>query len=58
LLNFAKEKFGGIDILIPNAAVSTHFGTFLDTPETAMDKMFEINFKGVFLLIKEALPFM
>lgn len=23
-----------------------------------MDKMYEINFKGVFLLIKEALPFM
>ncbi len=37
---------------------STHFGNFLDTSDKDMDKMFDVNYKGVFLLIKEALPFM
>jgi NAD(P)-dependent dehydrogenase (short-subunit alcohol dehydrogenase family) len=44
--------------LIPNAAVSTYMGTFSDTPENAMDKMYEVNYKGVFFLIKEALPYL
>lgn len=43
---------------MPNAAVSTHFGSFLDTDEKQMDKMFEVNVKGVFTLIKEAFPHM
>ncbi|EAR87988.2 enoyl-(acyl carrier) reductase (macronuclear) [Tetrahymena thermophila SB210] len=58
LLQFAKDKFGGVDILIPNAAVSTFMGAFTDTPEQAMDKMYEINFKGVLFLVRDALPFM
>jgi dehydrogenase/reductase SDR family protein 4 len=57
-LKHIKDKYGGIDILVPNAANSTHFGRFIDTKEVDMDKMFDVNFKSVFLLIKEAIPLM
>jgi len=42
--------------LVPNAAVSTHFGSFIETTEVQMDKMYDVNFKSAFFLIKEALP--
>jgi dehydrogenase/reductase SDR family member 4 len=53
LIKVAVEKFGkgGIDILVCNAAVSTHFGAFLETKPEAMDKMYEINVKSTYLLI-------
>ena len=56
LINFAIEKFGGIDILVNNAAVSTTFGPTIDTTEEAYDKMLDINVKAPFFLLKEALP--
>lgn len=31
---------------------------FLDTEEKELDKMYDVNFKSVFFLIQEALPFM
>ena len=58
MVRFVKEKFGGIDLLVPNAAVSTHFGLFIDTPAEAMDKMYEINYKSVHMLVKECIPLM
>jgi len=56
LINFALEKFGKIDILINNAAVSTYMGPITDTPEAAYDKMLETNVKAAFYLVQEALP--
>lgn len=44
--------------IIPNAAVSTYMGSFLETPEAAMDKMYEINYKGVLFLVRDAIPYM
>jgi len=56
LIEAAKDKFGGIDVLVSNAAVSTHFGSTLDTPEASFDKMFDINVKSSFMLVKEVVP--
>jgi len=56
LLKTAEEKFGGLDILVSNAAVNPAATLVLDTPESAWDKIFEINVKCAFLLSKEAMP--
>lgn len=56
LINFALEKYGGIDILVNNAAVSTNFGLTMETTEESYDKMMDINVKSPFFLLKEALP--
>jgi dehydrogenase/reductase SDR family member 4 len=58
LIAFAIEKFGKIDILVNNAAVSTHFGPSLDITEEAYDKMLDVNVKAGFFLTKEAAPYL
>jgi len=50
------EKFGGIDILVSNAATNPTFGPILDTSESAWDKIFETNVKATFFLCKEIAP--
>ncbi|XP_031825881.1 dehydrogenase/reductase SDR family member 4 [Nomia melanderi] len=56
LFNKTKEEFGGLDILISNAAVNPAFSTLFDTPEEAWDKIFDVNVKSTFLLMQESLP--
>lgn len=58
LIEFAVEKFGGVDVLINNAAVSTAFGPSIQTTEEQYDKMFDVNVKAGFFLLKEALPWL
>lgn len=52
----ALKKYGGIDILVSNAAVNPEVGAVLDCSEQAWDKIFDINVKCSFLLAKEAVP--
>lgn len=56
LFDEAVSKFGGIDILVSNAAVNPGVGSLLDTPEEIWDKIFEVNVKASFLLAKEVKP--
>jgi dehydrogenase/reductase SDR family protein 4 len=56
LIDETVKKYGGIDFLIPNAAVSTHMGNFFEANEEQISKMWDINYKSAFLLIQEALP--
>nr|XP_039265708.1 dehydrogenase/reductase SDR family member 4-like [Styela clava] len=58
LVENTAKNHGGIDILINNAGVNAHTGTFLDTPETAFDKAFDVNVKANFCLIRDAVPHM
>ncbi|XP_076381655.1 dehydrogenase/reductase SDR family member 4 isoform X2 [Megalopta genalis] len=51
-----KEKFGGLDILVSNAAANPGFTTLFETPEATWDKIFEVNVKSGFLLMQESLP--
>lgn len=53
----AVDKYGGIDILVSNAAVNPEVGPVLECSEAAWDKIFDINVKCSYLLAKEALPF-
>jgi dehydrogenase/reductase SDR family protein 4 len=56
LIDETVKKYGGIDFLIPNAAISTHMGNFFEANEGQISKMWDINYKSVFLLVQEALP--
>lgn len=56
LFKKAVSDFGGVDILVSNAAVNPYFGTLVSTPEPAFDKIMDINVKAAYLLVKEAAP--
>ena len=42
-------------MLVPNAACSTHFGNQMEISERAYDKMWDLNVKSTFFLIKETI---
>lgn len=48
--------YGGIDILINNAAVNPVFGPIQNTDERAFDKILDVNLKGPFELCKLVYP--
>ncbi len=52
-----KSRFGGADILINNAAISSH-GLIQDVTDAEWDRMFDVNIKGMFNTVKCALPYM
>uniref|UniRef100_A0A1L8DIR9 Dehydrogenase n=1 Tax=Nyssomyia neivai TaxID=330878 RepID=A0A1L8DIR9_9DIPT len=54
----AEKQFGGIDILVSNAAANPEMGTLFECSEAAWEKIFEINVKCSFLLTKEVVPYM
>jgi len=56
LISACLSEFGGIDILVSNAATNPVMGATLDCPEDAWDKIFEVNVKAPFLLTKEVKP--
>lgn len=51
------ERFGGIDIVIPNAGVGA-YGPFLDLSREHLDEMLDVNLKGTAYAIRAALPHM
>ena len=48
------ERFGGLDILVNNAATNPHFGASLDIDEGRYDKTFEVNVRAPLFWSKEA----
>lgn len=56
LVEKAVEIYGGLDILINNAAANPVFGPIQNTDEGAFDKIIDINLKGPFELCKKAYP--
>ncbi|XP_051901306.1 dehydrogenase/reductase SDR family member 4 [Pristis pectinata] len=54
----AVGLFGGLDILVSNAAVNPFAGRTLDCPDSAWDKIFEVNVKAAALLVQLAVPHM
>lgn len=51
-----EQEFGGLDILVSNAATNPTQSTFFETSEEVWDKIFDTNVKSTFLLLQEALP--
>lgn len=58
LINETVKKYGGIDIVVSNAASNPAFGQIFDIDEGSWDKIFDTNVKSAFFLIKEALPYL
>ncbi|XP_034019975.1 dehydrogenase/reductase SDR family member 4-like [Thalassophryne amazonica] len=58
LVQKALERFGGIDILVSNAAVNPYFGPIMDSTESVWDKVLHINVKSSFLMTKLVVPHM
>ncbi|XP_070196495.1 dehydrogenase/reductase SDR family member 4-like isoform X1 [Littorina saxatilis] len=56
LIDETVKQFGGIDILVSNAAANPYYGALLNTPEEAWDKIFDTNVKATFMLCQEVVP--
>ena len=48
LVQAAVARFGGVDILVNNAATNPYFGPVVDISTSALDKTFDVNVKGYF----------
>jgi len=57
MVQFALNKFGGIDILFNSAGI-LQFGTVLNTDEETWNRVISINLTGTFLSSKAVLPHM
>jgi len=51
-----RDAFGGLDVLVNNAATSPHFGPLLAAEESHWDKTFEVNVKGYALVTRACVP--
>ena len=56
LVNKTNSSFGGIDILVCNAALNPFFGSSMDIPDDAFDKILSANIKSNHWLSNMVLP--
>jgi dehydrogenase/reductase SDR family protein 4 len=56
LVALAAASWGGVDVLVSNAAVNPAAGLILDMPDTAIDKILDVNVKSAILLARETRP--
>lgn len=50
LVNGVVERFGGIDVLVNNAATTSDVGPFLDVTPDQFDAVLDVNLRGTFFL--------
>jgi len=58
LVEAVTGHFGGVDILVNNAATNPHFGPFLTAEDSHWDKILDVNVKGYFRVAKACIPVM
>lgn len=58
LVERAVQAYGGVDIIVNNAATNPHFGPLLTSEESMWDKTLDVNLRGYFRLIREVVPHM
>ncbi len=56
LVTQTREKLGRIDVLVCNAAVNPYFGSMTELPDSAFDKILDVNIKSNHWLIQMVLP--
>jgi NAD(P)-dependent dehydrogenase (short-subunit alcohol dehydrogenase family) len=52
------EAYGGVDIVVNNAATNPHFGPLMTAEESHWDKIVDVNVKGYFRVVKACMPSM
>ncbi|MDQ8733637.1 SDR family oxidoreductase [Paenibacillus sp. LHD-38] len=57
LVKSVAEHFGGIDILVNNAALQLNYG-FFEHDEASFDRLMNINLKGYWQCIQAVIPYM
>eukprot|EP00873_Tetraselmis_striata_P046608 jgi/Tetstr1/466872/TSEL_011329.t1 len=50
------KAFGGLDILVSNAAVNPSTGPIVEQPDGVIDKILDVNVKAAIQLVREAAP--
>ena len=58
LVESAEADFGGVDILVKNAATNPHFGSLLSAEDSHWDKTFDVNVKGYMRTVRACVPVM
>ena len=58
LVDRLTREWGGIDILVNNAATNPHFGPILMAEESHWDKILDVNVIGYFRVVKACVPIM
>ena len=56
LVNSTREQLGKVDILVCNAAVNPYYGSMMDIPDTAFEKILDSNVKSNHWLCQLVLP--
>nr|ACU16320.1 unknown [Glycine max] len=56
LIDKTLQKYGKIDVVVSNAAVHPSVDPILQTQESILDELWEINVKSTILLLKDAAP--
>ncbi|EXB41538.1 Dehydrogenase/reductase SDR family member 4 [Morus notabilis] len=56
LIDKTVEKYGKIDVVVSNAAANPSVDSILETQDSVLDKLWEINVKASILIVKDAAP--
>lgn len=56
LVDSSIERYGGVDVLVCNAAVNPYYGPSIDMPDEAYDKVMNSNVRSNFWLCNRVLP--
>ncbi|KAK7359845.1 hypothetical protein VNO77_01810 [Canavalia gladiata] len=56
MIDKTLQKYGKIDVVVSNAAVNPSIDSILQTQDSILDKLWEINVKSTILLLKDVAP--
>ncbi|XP_028778783.1 tropinone reductase-like 3 [Neltuma alba] len=58
LIDKTVQKYGKIDVIVSNAATNPSVDNLLQTPDSILDKQWEVNVKASIILLKDAVPYL
>ena len=58
LVDRVTDEWGGVDVLVNNAATNPHYGPVLSSDASHWDKTYDVNVKGYFRMVQACAPSM